>query len=250
MIRHTADNHDFPPCRASGSTSNDCLNCSIRQLTFCGGLDPAELEYLERIVTHKHVARGNQLFEENQPADYVYNLVEGATRLVKLLPDGRRQIVGFALPGDFIGLTSRNRNSYTAEAVVDASVCRFKRDELAALLRQFPQLEHRLLGLASDALAAAQDQMLLLGRKAPLEKVASFLLTLSKRLQRLGRPAASVDLPMTRADIADFLGLTIETVSRSFTKLKKAHVIALPTPDRVQILEPDRLAALARGNSL
>jgi CRP/FNR family transcriptional regulator len=245
MIRHVADTQDPLACRADAS--HDCLNCSIRQLTICAALKPNELEQMERIVTHKQIARGHNLFEENQPADHVYNLAEGALRLFKLLPDGRRQIIGFALPGDFIGLASGNRCSYSAEAVVDVSVCRFKRDELNEMLRRFPPLEHRLLALANDELAAAQEQMLLLGRKNPVEKLASFLFSLSKRLERLGDSSGTMTLPMTRADIADFLGLTIETVSRSFTKLKSAHAIALPAPDRVQIADIDRLEALARG---
>jgi len=247
MIRHTADTQDFSLCRSNGAASGDCQNCSIRQLTMCGALAPAELDHMERIVAHKHMARGHQLFEENQPSDHVYSLSEGAMRLFKLLPDGRRQIIGFALPGDFLGLASHNKNTYSAEAIADAAVCRFRRDDLAAVLRQFPQLEHRLLGMANDALAAAQEQMVLLGRKTPIEKVASFLLTLSKRLQRLGRPAGAINLPMTRADIADFLGLTVETVSRSFTKLKNARAISLPTPDRVQVADAAALESLATG---
>lgn len=247
MIRHTADTQEFIPCRTGDPNAVDCLNCQIRHLTVCGALEPAELEHMERVVSHKQLARGHQLFEENQPSDHVYNLADGAMRLFKLLPDGRRQIVGFALPGDFLGLASQNKNTYSAEAIAEASVCRFRRDELAAMLRRFPQLEHRLLGIANDALGAAQEQMVLLGRKTPIEKVASFLLTLSKRLQRLGRPTEAIDLPMTRADIADFLGLTVETVSRCFTKLKKAHAIALPTPDRVQLIDAAVLEALATG---
>jgi CRP/FNR family transcriptional regulator len=228
----------------------NCVHCHIRHLTICGAFEPAELPHVERVVTHRHIQAGRQLFEEGTAPDYAYNLVEGAIRLYKLLGDGRRQIIGFALPGDFIGLAIHEKYSYSAEAVTNASICCFKRRDLSELFRSFPQMEHRVLSLTNDELAAAQEQMMLLGRKTPVEKVASFLFTLSKRLERLGTGGEALSLPMTRADIADFLGLTIETVSRSFTKLKNAHAIALPTPDQVQIAAIDRLEAVARGDAL
>lgn len=237
---------NWPGCDGTEQHA-DCIHCHIRHLTICGAFEPAELPHVERIVAHRHVTADHQLFEEHEPSEYVYNLASGAMRLCKLLADGRRQITGFALPGDFLGLATRGKYSYTAEAIGDVTVCRFKRAELMALFQRFPQMERRLLGLANDELAAAQDQMLLLGRKTPVEKVASFLFTLSKRLERLGRSGPIFTLPMARADIADFLGLTVETVSRSFTKLRGAHAIALPTPERVEFTNPHVLEALATG---
>jgi CRP/FNR family transcriptional regulator len=168
-------------------------------------------------------------------------------RLCKLLPDGRRQIIGFALPGDFLGLTATQRYFYSAESIAASTLCRFKHTDLAVLFRLFPQMQDRLLRMTSSELAAAQDQMLSLGRKEPVERVATFLASLARRLRRFGDPGPTVTLPMTRADIADYLGLTIETISRSFTKLKTARIIALPSPERVFIADPARLAALARG---
>jgi CRP/FNR family transcriptional regulator len=225
----------------------DCVHCHIRMLSVCGVFASNELEHVQRLVSHRHIERGGQLFEENQPASLAYTLAEGAMRLYKLLPDGRRQVVGFALPGDFLGLAASGKYSYTAEAIAPSQACRFKRSELGDLFGRFPKMERRLLAMANAELNAAQEQMVLLGRKSPVEKVASFLLGLSKRLERLGQTGPIFTLPMARADIADFLGLTVETVSRTFTKLKAAHAICLPTPERVHFINPRLLEALATG---
>lgn len=224
------------------------MHCHIRHLTICGAFETDELRHLEPLVGHRDLTPGQSLFDEEDDAQYAYNLVEGTIRLYKLLPDGRRQITGFAIPGDFLGLSSRGHYAYSAEAVSGAALCRFKRSDLQRLFEKFPAMEHRVLSMANDELAAAQDQMLLLGRKTPMEKVASFLLTLNKRLERVGRKAEQLALPMTRADIADFLGLTVETVSRTFSKLRSSKIIALPTPDQVQLLDRRRLETVASGD--
>lgn len=239
-----------PLCGARVAHSKEgCVHCHIRHLTICGAFEPRELEHIERIVGHKELKPGQRLFEELDAPDYAYNLVEGTIRLYKLLADGRRQITGFAIPGDFLGLAAHGGYSYSAEAVTDAVLCRFRRPELSALFEKFPQMERRMLGVANDELAAAQDQMLLLGRKTPTEKVASFLLSMSGRFSRVGYKGDALSLSMTRADIADYLGLTVETVSRTFSKLKASKIIALPVPDQVQLLSLDRLEDIASGDA-
>lgn len=212
-----------------------CASCSIRHLTICGVFKPDELTHIERLMNAKEIDSGQRLFEEGDKADYVYNMTSGTIRLYKLLSDGRRQITGFALPGDFLGLAARQGYAYSAEAVNHVALCRFKRRDLSDLFGRFPEMEHRLLGVATDELVAAQDQMLLLGRKTPIEKVASFLLGLQRRIERFNPQAVGVTLEMTRADIADYLGLTVETVSRTFSKLKKSNAIGLPKSDEVVI---------------
>jgi CRP/FNR family transcriptional regulator len=174
-------------------------------------------------------------------------MVEGAVKLYKLLPDGRRQITGFLFPGDFLGVALNQTYAYSAEAMTDVRLCRFPRQRMEGLLRDLPKLEHRLLERAGNELVAAQEQMLLLGRKTARERLASFLLSLSARAAKRGQPASPLNLPMSRADIADFLGLTTETVSRTFTQFKKAGVIGLPGQSLVELLQPDALAALAEG---
>jgi CRP/FNR family transcriptional regulator len=225
----------------------NCMECKIRHLTLFGVFESDELRKVEPLVGHRELVPGQALFEENDEAQYAYSLVEGTIRLYKLLPDGRRQITGFSISGDFLGLSSGGRYAYSAEAVSGATLCRFKRSDLQRLFERFPAMERRALSMANDELAAAQDQMLLLGRKTPTEKISSFLLTLSKRLDRVGRKGDILELPMKRADVADFLGLTVETVSRTFSKLRDKRIIALPTPDQVRLLDRRRLARIASG---
>ncbi|UQV19146.1 helix-turn-helix domain-containing protein [Brevundimonas albigilva] len=176
----------------------------------------------------------------------MFNITSGSVRVYKLLPDGRRQITGFLFAGDFVGLATGEDYAFSAEAIEDATLCRFRKSDYRALIRQAPALESALLERATHELAAAQNQMLLLGRKTALERVASFLLNLPEDPVR---PASDglVRLPMTRAEIADYLGLTIETVSRVFSRLKTTGVIRLVSLHELRIEQPDRLAALAEG---
>jgi CRP/FNR family transcriptional regulator len=238
-----------PACRFEHGTGHgaDCGACKARNLAFCSVLDHSELHEIESIVQHLNLHAEGELFMEGDAANHVFNVTSGTVRLYKLLADGRRQIVGFLLPGDFLGLSMRRTYAYGAEAVDDATLCRFRTDELRALFSKYPKLERRLLEMTGDELAAAQDQMMLLGRKSPVEKLGSFLLYMSARQGRWGRAANPVRLPMTRGDIADYLGLTIETVSRTFTRLRKEGVIELPEVQTVEIRDEEGLRALAEG---
>ncbi len=224
-----------------------CDDCTIRETSVCAVLNPTELGKLRDIATIVAAAANSTLFDEGEPALHLSNMVEGAVKLYKLLPDGRRQITGFLFPGDFLGVALNETYAYSAEAMTDVRLCRFPRQRMEGLLRDLPKLEHRLLERAGNELVAAQEQMLLLGRKTARERLASFLLSLSARAAKRGQPASPLDLPMSRADIADFLGLTTETVSRTFTQFKKAGVIGLPGQSLVELLQPDTLAALAEG---
>jgi CRP/FNR family transcriptional regulator len=166
-------------------------------------------------------------------------------RLYKLLPDGRRQIVGFLLPGDLVGLSAGDAYAHSAEAITPVEVCRFSRRRLDGLLDEFPAMHRRLLGIAASELGAAQAQMVLLGRKTARERIASFLLTLERRAAAVGLATEPLHLAMTRTDIGDYLGLTIETVSRTFSQLKAEGAIALPRPGEVRFLDRRRLAEAA-----
>ncbi len=222
-----------------------CEACQIRQLSICSALADHEITALEEILTQQTLASGQALFYEGDAADHVYNVTRGTVRLSKLLPDGRRQVTGFLLAGDFLGFARDQTYSYSAEAVDDVQVCRFTVREFEALFERFPQLERRLLAKASNELAEAQDQMLLLGRKSPREKLASFLLRMHRRQQDLGGAADPLQLTMGRGDIADYLGLTVETVSRSFTHLRKEGFLELPDPNTVVFANLDGLSELA-----
>lgn len=229
------------------AVDNPCAACEVREMSICGVLKPDELDELIKILTREVHQTHDPIIDEGEPADYVFNVTGGAVKLFKLLPDGRRQITGFLFEGDFIGIAMNDTYSYSAEAVGDVSLCRFNRAKLEAMLDRFPQLERRLLSMASNELVQAQDQMLLLGRKTAREKLCSFLLNLSHRAQNRGYDPSVIPLPMSRNDIGDYLGLTTETVSRTFTNLKRDGVIRLLDGNRVQINDVDRIQDLAEG---
>jgi CRP/FNR family transcriptional regulator, anaerobic regulatory protein len=224
-----------------------CAACNVRELSICDALKGKEVDRIAQIVSRVPVPAGRTLFQEGDEADYVYNIVDGALRLYKLMPDGRRQITGFLFESDFVGIALKARYAYSAETIIDTIVCRFPRLKLEALFTEFPALEKRLLETAGNELIAAQDQMLLLGRKTAAERVATFLLHLRDRADGRGVKADRIELPMTRTDMGDYLGLTVETVSRTFTKLRQKGMIATPTPHEVDILDLDGLREIAEG---
>jgi CRP/FNR family transcriptional regulator len=217
----------------------DCAHCNVRPLALCGALDPADLHVVGSIAHPRKLEAGKQLIQEGDPADDVFTLTLGMLKLYKLMPDGRRQITGFMIPGDFIGLAYAESYIYSAEAVGPTQACRFRRTALLEKMAEHPELEHRLLSLAGTELAAAQAQMLLLGRKSARERLASFLVGLAER--RRIAPGDAMALPMSRSDIADFLGLTIETVSRVFTAMRQDGLLSLPDKHSVRLLDLDRL---------
>jgi CRP/FNR family transcriptional regulator len=231
--------------KASVRSFSPCEACTVRHLSICDALDARELDRLNAIVTQNRIAPHQMIFNEDDPAAHLFNVIEGSVKIYKLLSDGRRQITGFLFPGDFLGIALHDRYTYSAEAVTAVRLCRFPRAKFEGLLREFPKLENRLLQTASNELAAAQDQMVLLGRKSATERVASFIVTLAARARQRRQPDKIVALPMSRADIGDYLGLTIETVSRTFTRLRKSGAIALPDNGHVEIVRRDKLEALA-----
>jgi CRP/FNR family transcriptional regulator len=228
-------------------TSQDCRRCEIRHLAFCGALDPRYLDEIQEIMQTKRIDTGTHVINEGDEAVSVFNVASGSVKLYKLLADGRCQITGFLLPGDFCGIATDGTYAYSAEALEPSEICSMPRRKLDAVFRRHPELERRLLAIVSHELSVAQDQMLLLGRKTATERLAAFLLRQSARSERIGWPADPLQLPMSRADIADYLGLTIETVSRTFTKLKDEGAIRLPTKTVVELADRGRLETLAEG---
>jgi CRP/FNR family transcriptional regulator len=227
--------------------SEVCQSCTVRHLTVCAPLDDAEVQEVATIAGTVELGPGDPLFDEGERADHVYNVTAGTMKVYKLLADGRRQVTGFLFPGDFLGLANNDTYAYSAEAVCHTTLCRFPRGRLERLLERFPKMEKRLLGIASHELAVAQEQMLLLGRKTAREKIASFLLALSERAQARGQAGNPVLVPMSRTDIGDFLGLTTETVSRTFTQLRTGGTIALLNGGKVEIADTAALEAIAQG---
>ncbi len=192
--------------------------------------------------------RNAEIFAEGDPADRVYKVRSGAVRVTRLLSDGRRQIVGFCLPGDVFALEPRSEHRFGAEAIVDCQLLAFPRRTLEARARADGTFAQKLFELTADALARAQEHMVLLGRKTAMERIATFLTDMAERCDDGGR----IRLPMSRSDVADFLGLTIETVSRTLTQLEREGAIALPNARQnppaspTSHLRDDRLTASAR----
>lgn len=207
-------------------------------------LGPQAAGHLMAISALQRKSPGEALFAEGDESGSVYKVVSGMVRLYKLLPDGRRLVTGFLSEGHLLGIAPEGHYVYTAEAVTDITVCRYKRSAFERLIDDVPGFAKCLLTVTSHELRAAQDRMLLLGRKSAVEKVASFILLMGERSDS----DDAVDLPMTREDIADYLGLTIETVSRTFSKLRQDGIIALPTSAHIEIRDHDKLEELAAGD--
>lgn len=188
---------------------------------------------------------GTAVFWEGDEADHVFEVVEGVLRIYKILGDGRRVITGFMYPGDLIGVSLKDRYLYTAEAVTRIQVRRFARQRFQEEINRSPELRPQLFARLCDEMAAAQDQMVLLARKSAEERVCSFLLLISRRLDRDGQALRVVEVPMTRLDMADYLGLTIETVSRIMTRLTSRGIISPSGRHAIIVRKNDRLTALA-----
>jgi CRP-like cAMP-binding protein len=187
------------------------------------------------------------VFIDGDPAKHVYRIESGAVSLFKVLSDGRRQILGFAYPGDFIGLGLQGEHIMNAQAIKPTKVRSMPLAALHHIATQDPRLSFKLYQTVAGDLAATRDLLMTTGHRSARERVAAFLVTLSRRNERNGLAADVIDLPMTRADIADFLGLTIETVSRTLTKLKTLRLIDLPQSACVHLRDIEALQALAEG---
>jgi len=209
----------------AAATDFPCRTCEVRDKAICKALDDTELRQLNKISTAAKLDAGGTVFYEGDDSTYLFNVVRGSLRLSKLLPDGRRQVTGFLFPGDFLGLSVGGVYPYTAEALTPTELCRFERASLTRMLDRFPKLEHQLLSLASNELVQAQEHIMVLGRKTATERIATVLLKLVDRIGKKGNGGCALDLPMTRSDLADYTGLTTETVSRTLSQLKKEGVI-------------------------
>jgi CRP/FNR family transcriptional regulator, nitrogen fixation regulation protein len=186
--------------------------------------------------------KGAEIFGEKEPANYVYQVESGAVRSYKLLSDGRRQIGAFHLVGDIFGLEIGTEHRFTAEAIIDTTVRLLKRRSLELVAQHDVKVAHNLLSMTTSNLRHAEDHMLLLGRKTSLERVAAFLIEMDRRSTAAGILA----LPMCRRDIADYLGLTLETVSRALSRLHDLGVLGFVSNNQRQIvlLDREKLASL------
>ena len=228
-----------PACH-TGPGHVACADCGIRHASVCDALHGDELLDLGRMAQPKLFASRQTLFVEGDEATGLFNVTKGVVRLYILLADGRRQIIGFALAGDFLGLSLNPTFSMSADAITEVKACRFDRAAFVACVEAKSHLLKILHEFTSNELLIAREQMVLLGRRTAKERVAAFLLALRDRYQRIGLCDVGLQLPMTRQDIADYCGLTLETVSRAFSKLVGERIILI-VPGGVRLLEIGRL---------
>jgi CRP/FNR family transcriptional regulator len=220
-----------------------CEACPVRGLSLCDSLPRRELAELEAISAPANYANGAALFDQGETDDSVYIITDGVARMMKDLPDGRRSILGFAMPGDFLGLSIDDKHACSVNALGPVSACKISRKAFAELVDRKPLLLRRLHAETTHELTLAHEQMLILGRYTARERTAAFLLGMRKRWKRVNGKSAHIVLPMTRQDIGDFVGTTVETVSRMLTAMAREKIIVI-VPDGVRILDLDRLAAI------
>ncbi|MDO5647555.1 transcriptional regulator FnrL [Paracoccus sp. (in: a-proteobacteria)] len=208
-----------------------CGECPIRYRAVCAQCDADELTLLEGIKFYRTYEAGQPIVWEGDQMDFVASVVTGVASLTHTLEDGRTQMVGLLLPSDFLGRPGRERAAYHATAATKVVLCCFRRKAFDDMMRRTPRIAHRLLEMTLDELDAAREWMLLLGRKTAREKIASFIAIIARREAALNkrRPGGrmEIDLPLTREAMADYLGVTLETVSRQVSALKRDGVIEL-----------------------
>lgn len=220
-----------------------CVSCEARHKGVCGALTPEQLQVLAKHTTRREHPAGTVLLREADPVESHANIMSGVAKLSKVLADGRQQIVGLQFAPDFLGRPLTSEHAMTVEAASNIHICGFPKSTLDRLITENPGLEHRLLGQALKELDEARDWMVTLGRKTAAEKVASFLHLIASHIDPENEVTASFVIPLSRSDIADFLGLTTETVSRQMTRLRREGVIEIENrrlitiPDRERLLE-------------
>lgn len=223
----------------------ECSDCPIRHRAVCARCETDELEKLEDMKFYRSYSAGQTMIWAGDRMDFVASLVSGVATLSQTMEDGRTQMVGLLLPSDFIGRPGRETAPYDVVAVSDVTVCCFRKKPFENLLVTTPHVGQRLLEMALDELDAAREWMLLLGRKTAREKIASLIAIIARRDSELKAAIAcgtlAVDLPLTREAMADYLGLTLETVSRQVSALKRDGVIHVEGKRRIIIPDIDRL---------
>jgi CRP/FNR family transcriptional regulator, anaerobic regulatory protein len=226
-----------------------CNQCPIRNRAICARCEPDELDVLETIKYYRAIEAGQSVVWAGDKMDFVASIVSGVAILTKTMEDGRRQMVGLLQPSDFVGRPGRPTATFDVTAVSDLLLCCFRKKAFEELLVSTPHIANRLLEMTLDELDAAREWMLLLGRKTAREKIASLLAILARRTDafKLKQPDGIVafELPLTREAMADYLGLTLETVSRQISALKADGIIIIVGNRNVTVPDYSALAKVA-----
>lgn len=223
----------------------NCGDCPIRHRAVCARCETDELTRLEQMKYYRSFQAGQTVIWSGDQMDFVASVVSGIATLTQTMEDGRRQMVGLLLPSDFVGRPGRQAAAYDVTAATDLVICCFRKKPFEELMGETPHIAQRLLEMTLDELDAAREWMLLLGRKTAREKIASLLAIIARRDATLNlkpaRGTMAFDLPLTREEMADYLGLTLETVSRQISALKRDEVIDLDGKRRILVPDFDRL---------
>ncbi|MFP9136737.1 Crp/Fnr family transcriptional regulator [Devosia sp. XGJD_8] len=218
-----------------------CQSCQARHQGICGALTPEQLLTLSRQSRRVHRDAGDELLADAEPITAYGNVLRGVVKLSKVLEDGRQQVVGLQFAPDLLGRLFASESRVSAQAASDVDLCMVPKAAMEDLLRDNPALEHRVMLQTLRELDEARDWMVTLGRKTAAEKVASFLYLIASHIDPTQAEVTTFDLPLSRGDIGDFLGLTIETVSRQMSRLKADGVIEIENYRHVSVPDLTRL---------
>ena len=231
-------------CHAAYPTQT-CEGCPIRFRAVCANCEADDLARLEDTKYYRTVKAGQVIFWAGDDMDFVASIIEGVATLTQTLEDGRTQMVGLLMPSDFLGRPGRRISAYTVTAISELQLCCFRRQPFEQMMRDNPRIPSRLLEMTLDELDAAREWLLVLGRKSAREKIASFLAIIARRKAVLDNAIPGgkmrLTLPLTREAMADYLGLTIETVSRQMTGLKRDGLIELEGKRGVTLFDFEKL---------
>ncbi|MDR9393815.1 transcriptional regulator FnrL [Roseovarius sp. SYSU LYC5161] len=237
----------------TNSIPRECGDCPIRHRAVCARCEADELERLDQIKYYRNFEAGQTVIWSGDPMDFVGSVVSGIATLTQTMEDGRTQMVGLLLPSDFVGRPGRDAAAYNVVATSDVVMCCFRRKPFEDMMLRTPHIAQRLLEMTLDELDAAREWMLVLGRKTAREKIASLLSIIARRdasLKMQGIKGRIVfDLPLTREAMADYLGLTLETVSRQMSVLRKEGVIELEGKRHVTVPDFEKLLQEAGDDS-
>lgn len=228
----------------SNSFEKNCDQCPIRHRALCSTCTPVEMSELNDTKYYRTFEAGQPIMWSGDRMGFVGSVVSGTATIERLMEDGRKQTMGLLLPSDFIGRPGRDTAIYDVTAVTDVILCCFRREGFEQMVDRTPHLSQRMLEMALDELDSAREWMLLLGRKTAREKIATFLMMLVRRTgttSKIAEDEVKIVLPLTREAMSDYLGLTIETVSRQFSTLRKEGLIVLDGKRDVTIPDVDAL---------
>jgi CRP/FNR family transcriptional regulator, anaerobic regulatory protein len=229
-----------------------CDICQVRREGICAALDDEARAQLSQISRRRVLSAHNVIFRDGDEADHYFSITSGIVKLVKTLADGHQHIIGLIHQPGFMGQTLNRRHTYAAESATGVELCAYPRAAFDAFLKTHPELERQIFEMTVRELDLCRDWTLLLGRKCSYERVAGFLLMMARRMPKPAEEAPNFihfELPFTRGEMADYLGLTLETVSRQFSRLKKKRIIALPSSRDIIIPDIELLSAVAQIES-